>query len=300
MTLIEGVFATLLFDLALFGTDNILINGIIRLFTKVQNGWDRPFTSQPDAIEQITTFANALNIQTDPWIWDKPIEQYECINNFFARRYEPKHMPKLGDADVVAPACCTMQMYESDAQMRTMLIKGCEYNLDKIGLPNIHTDTDSGAKDIYMYASNRVFLGYLSPTDYHRVHSPVAGKCIHCKLEAPHSLSSSVKFFGGRFNVLNENTRLVIVLEADLTLEHKMRIALVVVGGVGVNTIIYDPQMQGKDIAKGGEVATFRAGGSAFALFTTRPITLTKQYGIASETSKDVKVMVGESIAHFC
>lgn len=302
MTLIEGVFATILFDLALFGTDNILINGIIRFFTKLQNGWDRPFTSQSDARQQITTFSNALNIQTYPWIWEKPIEQYACINDFFSRRYDRKHMPKLGNADVVAPACCTMQMYESDVHMSKMLIKGCEYSLDKIGLPHSYcgSNTHSSTPDIDKYASNHVFLGYLSPTDYHRVHSPVAGKCVHCRLEGIGSLSSSVKFFGGKFNILNENTRLVIAIEVDINNGQKMRVALIVVGGVGVNTIVYDPQMEGKVIAKGGEVATFRAGGSAFAMFTTRPLSLTQEYGIAAKHSREVKGMVGESIANFC
>jgi len=41
MTLIEGVFATVLFDLALFGTSNIFIKAIISLFTNLQNSWDK-------------------------------------------------------------------------------------------------------------------------------------------------------------------------------------------------------------------------------------------------------------------
>lgn len=40
MTLFEGVFATLLFDMALFGTSNLLINFVIRTFTSIQNRWD--------------------------------------------------------------------------------------------------------------------------------------------------------------------------------------------------------------------------------------------------------------------
>lgn len=119
MTLIEGVFATLLFDFAVFGTDNIVINGIIRIFTKIQNGWNQPFRSEMEAAEQIQQFCDALSIQTKPWIWEKPMEQYGCLNDFFSRRYAPKFMPALGKVDVVSPACCTMQMYESDEDMQT-------------------------------------------------------------------------------------------------------------------------------------------------------------------------------------
>jgi hypothetical protein len=40
-----------------------------------------------------------------------------------------------------------------------------------------------------------------------------------------------------------------------------LRIALVIVGGVGVDTITYDSGMVGKSFAKAQEVAAFRAGG---------------------------------------
>lgn len=300
MTLIEGVFATLLFDLALFGTDNIVINGIIRIFTKIQNGWNQPFRSEMEAAEQIQQFCDALSIQTKPWIWEKPMEQYGCLNDFFSRRYAPKFMPSLDKVDVVTPACCTMQMYERDEDMQRLLIKCCEYTLEKIGLPDlssVHESKSNGdGSDLIQYRQNRVFLGYLSPTDYHRVHSPIEGKCVYCSLEGPESLSASVKFFGGRFNMLNENTRLVVVIEKKLQRGNKLRLGLVVIGGVGVNTIVFDDDMKGKFVEKGGEIATFRAGGSAFAMFTTHPINLTKQYASSAKGSAEVKVLVGEGL----
>lgn len=37
MTMIDAVFATIIFHLALFGTDNRFINFVIRAFTKFQN-----------------------------------------------------------------------------------------------------------------------------------------------------------------------------------------------------------------------------------------------------------------------
>ena len=76
--------------------------------------------------------------------------------------------------------------------------------------------------------------------------------------------SASVKFFGGKFNLLNENKRLVIVLEEEdgkNQEDEPLRVALVVIGGVGVNTITYDGQMIGKSFSKGHELSAFRAGG---------------------------------------
>lgn len=88
-------------------------------------------------------------------------------------------------------------------------------------------------------------------------------------MEGNDSPSASVKFFGGKFNLLNENKRLIVVLEEegrshdddDEEEEEPLRVALVIIGGVGVNTITYDERMVGRAIAKGQELSAFRAGG---------------------------------------
>ncbi len=281
MTLIEGVFATILFDLALFGTSNPIINSIIKLFTNLQNSWDNQFGSPDIAKAQITQFCDKLSIQQNPWIWEKDISEYSCLNDFFARRYSKKYYPPLGAGKVVSPACCTITRYNDDGQLKNILIKGCDYKIEHIGLPS---------SDIESYKKNDVLLGYLSPTDYHRVHAPIGGKCVYCRLEAADKRSASVKFFGGKFNIMNENKRLVVVIESG-----SMKVALVVIGGIGVDTIVYDPTMEGKQIEKGQEVSTFRAGGSAIAMFSTEPLDLTHEYQSASKDFMPVEVLVGES-----
>ena len=62
MTLVEAVFATILFDLALFGTDNVFINFIIRSFTKYQNSWDTTISSPEEAVKEIQLFCQRLQI----------------------------------------------------------------------------------------------------------------------------------------------------------------------------------------------------------------------------------------------
>ncbi|KAL3823804.1 hypothetical protein ACHAXA_011591 [Cyclostephanos tholiformis] len=291
MTLFEGVFATLLFDMALFGTRNPLINGIIRSFTTIQNSWDRPFDNAGDATSSIDEFCSRLDIQRSPWIWERDAAEYASLNDFFSRAYAPRHHPELGHGRLVSPACCKILSYDSDESMRSMLVKGCDYDVGNIGLP---------ASDLGAYGSNRVIIGYLSPRDYHRVHAPISGKCVHCNMEGIHSPSASVKFFGGKFNLLNENKRLVVVLEDEDSHddEEPLRIALVIIGGVGVNTITYDEEMVGKSISKGQELSAFRAGGSAFALFTTKPMDIVQPLRMASERNLYVEVLVGETLAH--
>lgn len=154
-------------------------------------------------------------------------------------------------------------------------------------------------------------------------------------MEGLDSPSASVKFFGGKFNLLNENKRLVIVLEEEVTMqadEEPLRVALIIIGGVGVNTITYDGQIIGKSIQKGQELSAFRAGGryvvdndvvsqcktlrpkvlsshfsyllpfslyfSAFALFSTKPMDIIYPLQKAADQGVHVEVLVGETLAH--
>ena len=117
MTYIEAVFATILFDLALFGTSNVFIKCIITLFTSFQNAWDRPFVSREDGVAQIKEFCSRLSIQQNPWIWEKKIEDYNSLNDFFSRTYSTNSFPKTGSTDLIAPACCTIAMYNNNADL---------------------------------------------------------------------------------------------------------------------------------------------------------------------------------------
>ena len=196
----------------------------------------------------------------------------------------------MGASDIVAPACCTFTNFQDNLGLQRLLIKGCDYSIDQVGL--VPKD------DLDQYAKNRVFIGYLSPTDYHRFHAPIAGTCIHCALDDEDALSASVKFFGGRFNLLNQNKRLIVVLET----KEGVRVALVIVGGVGVNTIVFDKsKLLNQWIDKGAELGTFRAGGSAFAMFSNREIELDSKIvdATSTEEQRPIEVQVGESLANF-
>ena len=287
MTYIEAVFATILFDLALFGTSNMFINSIIRLFTSMQNSWDKPFVSKEETVSQIGEFCTRLSIQQEPWIWEKSIEDYSSLNDFFSRTYKQSTFPKLGDAALIAPACCTMARYNNNADLQTLLIKGCDYKIEDIGLPPSEVD---------LYRKNPIFVGYLSPTDYHRVHAPISGVCTYCKMEGVHKKSASVKFFDGSFNILNENKRLVIVIESG-----DVKVALVIIGGIGVDSIhlLGNPNKVEQSISKGEQLSAFMAGGSAIAMFSTGSLSFTPEFEMANDKCTHVEAEVGESLANF-
>jgi phosphatidylserine decarboxylase len=175
--------------------------------------------------------------------------------------------------------------------LQRLLIKGCEYSMDKIGL--------WPPQDLEKYQQNRIWIGYLSPSDYHRVHAPISGRIVHLQMESSETYSASVKFWGSKFNLLNQNKRLVVVIESAIMNEVPVRVALVIVGGVGVNTIVYDTTLLGKEINKGDELSTFRAGGSAIAMFSNRPLQFQQAFLDVMETQTiPVAFMMGESMAN--
>jgi phosphatidylserine decarboxylase len=116
---------------------------------------------------------------------------------------------------------------------------------------------------------------------------------VHLTLEDEQARSASVKFFDGKFNLLNDNKRLVVVMEGT----DGTKVALVIVGGVGVNTLVYDANMCHRKIRKGDWIGSFRAGGSAIALLSSKPLCYTRDFLQASADSKLVDVVVGESLA---
>ena len=137
----------------------------------------------------------------------------------------------------------------------------------------------------------------------------MSGKIVHLSLQDGRAHSASVKFFDSKFNLLNENKRLAVVIEDTVTSNMSTtstkgvmirRLALVIVGGVGVNTIVYDKEsLLDKPIEKGAFIATFLAGGSAIALFSNQPLTLTPEFETVSADTKLVQVNMGESLANF-
>eukprot|EP00978_Attheya_sp_CCMP212_P039172 scaffold201381_cov47-Attheya_sp.AAC.1 len=296
MTLFEGVGATLLFDLALFGTKNWMISLIIRTFTKFQNSWDTPFSSEQDATHQVLAFCRSLSIPHDEeaWMWEFPPSQYTCLNDFFSRQYNAKYAPPIGTETLVSPACCTVSCYRDNSTLERLLVKGCDYQLNDIGL--------WPPEDVTSYGQHHVLLGYLSPSDYHRVHAPISGTCVHLALEDEQTRSASVKFFGGKFNLLNKNKRLVVIFEQSSKNINKngkpLRVALVVIGGVGVDTIVYNSSrnMLGQFVQKGEEVAAFRAGGSAVAMFSNQSLDYDPKFLRACENGP-VELLMGESLS---
>ncbi|MBX2812684.1 MAG: phosphatidylserine decarboxylase [Myxococcales bacterium] len=115
---------------------------------------------------------------------------------------------------------------------------------------------------------------YLSPRDYHRVHSPVTGKIVRCVYVSGAVFPVHNRAVQSIDNLYTRNERLII----ELFTEYWGAVVVVMVGATfvgGLRTSFAWPQPAGADtqhtILKGDELGTFEMG-STVVLVTERPV----------------------------
>jgi phosphatidylserine decarboxylase len=171
----------------------------------------------------IDAFAKAYGIDLDEAI--VPREGFATFDDFFTRRLKPGARPV--DADplaVVSPADGKVEDLGAIDPSGALLVKGKRYTVaELVG------DVD----DARRYAGGHYFIVYLSPRDYHRVHSPVGGPV------------ASMRHVGGTLFPVNSigirhvpqlfavNERVAVEQRS----EHHGPVTTILVGAIGVGRI---------------------------------------------------------------
>jgi phosphatidylserine decarboxylase len=204
---------------------------------------------------------------------EKPIDQYGGLQEFFTRKLREGARPvDLAPGVVVSPSDGTVVERGLIRGGQLVDAKGTSFSLtDLLADAELAAALDGGAFDVT----------YLSPRDYHRVHSPVAGKIV-----AWHYIPGRL-FPVNNLSVLREpglfakNERFVTVVEGEAG-----RCAVVMVAAVGVGhiTASYDAGVathgkgflqqvthrrldQPVPVARGGELGTFNLGSTSIVVF---------------------------------
>ncbi|MCB0366637.1 MAG: phosphatidylserine decarboxylase [Bdellovibrionaceae bacterium] len=197
-----------------------------------------------------------------------PLEAYPSINQLFTRRLKPGARP-LGEG-VVHPA-------DSCLTQRGEIILGSLYQIKGWGYSAQELLAES---DVSHWEHGHYLTYYLCPTDYHRVHSPVAGKVVRIthipgalwpvNLWSVHNIP----------HLFARNERLIFYIDTALG-----RVALVMVGAtnVGKMTLCFDSdwvtnqpnqrEIRRKDmepafeVQKGEELGIFNMGSTVVMLY---------------------------------
>ncbi len=206
------------------------------------------------------------------------IEQYEhdpqerhwgfaSWNDFFTRRFKDGARPvDSPDDDKVIVSACESTPYgiSSDVKRQDRFwIKSQPYSLQ---------DMLAGDDSVDQFVGGTVYQAFLSATNYHRWHSPVAGTIVRAFLqggtyysEADSEGKDAVEPMNSQSYLAHVAARAIILIEADDPLIGLM--AFVPVGMSEVSSCVIDPKVaSGYHVGKGEELGYFQYGGSTHCL----------------------------------
>lgn len=199
----------------------------------------------PLARASIQSFAKHYRIDLDEA--ELPIEQYSSIGAFFTRKLKPGVRP-LSTSSLVHPADARITQSGRLKGGQLIQAKGKTYDLDELaGVPGIKVAYEGGT----------FFTYYLCPTDYHRVHSPVAGKIIR-RSHVPGELWPVNDWSTENIERLFEvNERVTLEIETP-----KGRVLVVFVGAtnVGQISLTHEPEFRSNQALTGPDSRSYEPG----------------------------------------
>jgi phosphatidylserine decarboxylase len=220
----------------------------------------------------LSRFARIYGI--DPSEAEKPISEYCGFDDFFTRRLRPGARPiDASPGRVVSTSDGTVVESGVAEAGKLLQAKGVLFSLEElIG------DADAAARLV----GGAYFITYLSPRDYHRVHSPVAGRVVGWRHIPGVLFPVNARSVGREPRLFVGNERFVTFIESEAGF-----VAVVMVAAVGVGhvTASYDAEIathrakflragvshrqydEPRPIGRGDELGTFHLGSTTIVAF---------------------------------
>ena len=247
----------------------------------------------PLNVVSTTIFVKATGINMEES--EQPLREYRSIGELFVRNLKPGIRP-IGE-DLVAPVDGVLRSCGEVNAGEMLLVKGRSFSVEKLV---------GGLELGERFSQGSYFNFYLSPSDYHHIHSPVSVKVVktvHIAGKLFPVNSWSVRNIDGLFLI---NERVISVLETAEGL-----VAVVMVGATNVGRIrcSYDETIIGNSfgqsdqkvieysippqIQKGDRIGTFELGSSVVLLFDRK---VSIEPTLVSQSKSPAKVEFGQRI----
>lgn len=206
---------------------------------------------------------------------ERPLYEYKNLHDLFTRRLkEGTRIVEMAPECLVSPVDGILSQYGELEQGTTFMVKGKQYNLKEM------LGSTCKAKS---YEKGTYLILYLSPSHYHRIHSPINGKVTgQWKLgDRSYPVNQAGLQYGKR--PLSRNFRIITELEVN-----KKKLALVKVGAMNINTI--EVTHQSEELQKGDEIGYFSFGST---------VVLLAEEGLLSmnDIKENSQVLMGQAIA---
>jgi phosphatidylserine decarboxylase len=206
---------------------------------------------------------------------------YASFDQFFTRRLRDGVRP-IGDAAIVSPADGQLEQVGPVTAGGRITVKSTAYRVGEL------IGDEQEAK---RYEGGSFGIVYLSPRDYHRVHSPVSGKLVLVRSLAGDLFP--VNSIGERHipNLFVRNQRVAIVIDTPTNHPHPVgRVTVVMVGAIIVGRITVSvlggddtrpgvyPIEPSAPLSPGDEIGVFHLGSTA-VIFVEPGTTLSRDPG---------------------
>jgi phosphatidylserine decarboxylase len=225
-------------------------------------------------------FARAVGADLDEAELD--LRAYACLGDLFARRLRPGVRPLDPDPEAIVMPCDGVLAARGTAIDGALVqAKGKTYTLDELLVDDALATRLRGGD----YATI-----YLSPRDYHRVHTPVDARLVRYDYLPGALWPVNPRLAARRDRLLVRNERVVITLDAG----HLGWVAVVMVGAAGVGNIRLTGAPDSTTwraagerrrieldttVARGDELGAFRLGSTVVLVFEPGRATLAGEVG---------------------
>lgn len=197
----------------------------------------------------IPSFSRIYNINEREM--ERELKEYPSLHEFFIRRLkEGARITDESPDSVVSPVDAVIENIGSIQSSRIITVKGKDYSISEM----------LGENKAKKYTDGTYMIFYLSPSHYHRIHSPVTGKVADQWVLG--SKSYPVNKWGLKYgrSTLSKNYRSITEV-----MHGTASIAIVKVGAMFVNSI--ELIHEGDQLEKGKEMAYFTFGSTVILLF---------------------------------
>ncbi|WP_078382669.1 phosphatidylserine decarboxylase [Sutcliffiella halmapala] len=208
------------------------------------------FASSKMSKRFIPSFASVYKINTEEM--QEEIHTFPTLQQFFIRSLKPSVRPINQELDsVVSPVDAVVEKMGSITNDLQMRAKGINYSIEEM-----LSDEQIAPK----YMGGTYMVLYLSPSHYHKIHSPISGEVT--KQWTLGGKSYPVNQLGLKYGKepLAKNYRRLTEIE-----HNKKHVALVKVGAMFVNSI--ELTHTTSTLSKGEEMAYFSFGSTVILLF---------------------------------
>lgn len=206
----------------------------------------------------------------------KSLQQFSTLHDFFTRELKQEARPIASSQDsIVSPVDAKIESFGEITAGQNFTVKGKPYRL---------VDLLGKEERAVAYEEGQYIVFYLSPADYHRMHSPLDATVLRQYTLGQQSYPVNQAGLSYGKQPLSHNYRMVTQLQHD-----KLRCDFIKVGAVFVNSIALTNTTD--EWHKGEEVGYFSFGSTVVMLFEKDSIVFTEA------VVKDRMIRVGEAFA---